>query len=236
MSSARFLIVNADDLGLSAGVNAGIFEAHERGIVTSTSLMVHRSAAAEAVQGAADHPRLAIGLHIDLGQWDYRDGGWVAADHRCDQEDAAAVAVECRAQLEAFQELVGREPTHLDSHQHVHSSEPTASVAEALAAEISVPLRGRQIRYEGGFYGQTGKGEQAPECIAPQRLAKLIRFLPSGWTEIGCHPGYGVGATESSYNCEREREIEALCSAEVGAELRGQRVRLRSFSDFPAGS
>jgi predicted glycoside hydrolase/deacetylase ChbG (UPF0249 family) len=235
MSTARFLIVNADDLGLSAAVNAGIFEAHERGIVTSTSLMVHRSAAAEAAQEAVDHPRLAIGLHIDLGQWDYRDGEWVAADHRCDQEDEAAVAAECRAQLEAFLELVGRGPTHLDSHQHVHSSEPTASVAEALATEISVPLRGRHLRYEGGFYGQTGKGEPVPECIAPRRLVELIGLLPGGWTEIGCHPGYGVGAAESSYNRERELEVRALCSAEVGAELRERGIGLRSFADFPAG-
>ncbi|MBI3874558.1 MAG: ChbG/HpnK family deacetylase [Verrucomicrobia bacterium] len=45
----RFLIVNADDFGLSAGVNRGIIEAHERGIVTSASLMVCQPAAADAV-------------------------------------------------------------------------------------------------------------------------------------------------------------------------------------------
>jgi predicted glycoside hydrolase/deacetylase ChbG (UPF0249 family) len=45
MAEKRLLIVNADDLGLSEGVNAGIAEAHERGIVTSASLMVRQGAA-----------------------------------------------------------------------------------------------------------------------------------------------------------------------------------------------
>ena len=49
MSPSRILIVNADDFGLSAGVNCGIVEAHDKGIVTSASLMVHMPAAAEAV-------------------------------------------------------------------------------------------------------------------------------------------------------------------------------------------
>ena len=49
MSPSRILIVNADDFGLSAGVNCGIAEAHDEGIVTSASLMVHMPAAAEAV-------------------------------------------------------------------------------------------------------------------------------------------------------------------------------------------
>ena len=44
MDSKRFLIVNADDFGLSEGVNRGIIEAHERGIVTSASLMVLKPA------------------------------------------------------------------------------------------------------------------------------------------------------------------------------------------------
>ena len=83
-ATARFLVVNADDLGLSAAVNAGIAAAHERGIVTSASLMVRQGAAAEAAAYAAAHPALAVGLHLDLGEWDYVDGEWMAAYQRCD--------------------------------------------------------------------------------------------------------------------------------------------------------
>jgi chitin disaccharide deacetylase len=231
MSVARYLIVNADDLGMSAGVNAGIFHGHEHGIVTSASLMVRQAAAREAAELAGEHPRLAIGLHLDLGQWDYVRGEWIAAYQRCDQEDESAVRAECRSQLRAFRSLLGRDPTHLDSHQHVHQSEPVASVSAAIAAELGVPLRGRRVRYEGGFYGQTGKGEPVPQAISSENLAALVRALPGGWTELGCHPGSGDTA-ESSYGRERQLELEALCDPLLARVLREEQVSLRSFADL----
>jgi chitin disaccharide deacetylase len=232
MRGERSLIVNADDLGLSTGANAGIFRAHERGIVTSASLMVRQAGAPEAATLAGAHPRLAVGLHLDLGQWDYANGEWFAAYLRCDQDDEASVRKECRAQLEAFRALLGREPTHLDSHQHVHDSEPVSTAMSEIAAELGVPLRGRRIRYEGGFYGQSGKGEPFPQGIAASSLIALIRALPPGWTELGCHPGIGV-AGESSYGHERELELQALCDPSVRDALREQGVALRSFAEVP---
>ncbi len=229
MAEKRFLIVTADDLGLSEGVNAGIVEAHERGIVTSASLMVRQAAAEDAVACAERHPSLAVGLHIDIGQWDYESGEWRVAYQRCSPQDEAAVEAECRLQLEAFRTLLGRDPTHLDSHQHTHMSEPVATVAEGLAAELGVPLRARGIRYEGGFYGQSGKGEPWPLGITVEHLIELIESLPEGWTELGCHPGLGV-EDESSYGPEREREVRALCDARVRAAVEEEKVELRSFA------
>jgi chitin disaccharide deacetylase len=229
MREERFLIVNADDLGLSTGVNAGIAEAHERGIVTSASLMVSQSAAADGARCAARHPALAIGLHIDLGQWDYEGGEWRAAYERCPPDDEAALEAECRAQLEAFRQLLGRDPTHLDSHQHVHMNEPVASLATRMAAELSVPLRAAgHVRFEGGFYGQSGEGAAHPEWIAVERLVELIESLPSGWTELGCHPGRNA-AELSSYGREREAEIETLCDPRVRAAIESQAIVLRPF-------
>ena len=75
----RRLVVNADDLGLTAGVNDGIVEAHVRGIVTSASLMVLWPAAAGAAAYAREKPDLALGLHLDLGEWVYREGTWLPA-------------------------------------------------------------------------------------------------------------------------------------------------------------
>jgi predicted glycoside hydrolase/deacetylase ChbG (UPF0249 family) len=231
MDDERYLIVNADDLGLSEGVNAGIFRGHEDGIVTSASLMVLQAGAPEAVRLAAAHPRLAIGLHLDLGQWDYAKGEWFAAYLRCEEGDESSVRAECASQLGAFRALLQREPTHLDSHQHVHNSEPVASVMEAIAEELGVPLRGRRVRYEGGFYGQSGKGEPFPHGITAAHLAALISALPPGWTELGCHPGVGVG-DESSYGQERELELQALCDPSVTVALEDAGVRLRSFAEL----
>jgi chitin disaccharide deacetylase len=226
----RFLIVNADDLGLSDAVNAGIAEAHKRGIVTSASLMVRKPAAVEAVALAREHPSLAIGLHIDIGQWDYDEGEWKVAYERCPPDDEAAVERECRAQLQVFRELLDREPSHLDSHQHTHMSEPVASVADRLAGELGVPLRGRRIRYEGGFYGQSGRGVPFPDGIAVGRLIELIEALPNDWTELGCHPGIGV-EDESSYAREREVEVETLTDPRIRAAIAASAVELRSFAE-----
>ena len=229
MSEERFLVVNADDLGLSEAVNQGIFRARAVGIVTSASLMVRQGAAPAAAEAATAHPKLAIGLHIDLGEWIYERGEWIQAYLHCDTDDRDGVEAECRAQLERFRALLGRDPTHLDSHQHVHESEPVAGVAEALAAELDVPLRNRAIRYEGGFYGQSGKGEAFPEGISPERLAALIRELPTGWTEIGCHPAAGPVPT-SSYDAERLVELQSLCDPSIREALNVTNVKLCSFA------
>lgn len=231
MSESRFLIVNADDLGLSAGVNAGVFEAHERGIVTSASLMVRAPAATEAIAELPAHPALAVGLHLDLAEWRYENGEWRSVYERCALEDPVSVEDECRAQLEMFRELTGGRPTHLDSHQHLHMEEPVAAVAAGLAAELGVSLRAKTIRYEGGFYGQSGKGEPFPAGIEVERLLELIESLPSGWTELGCHPGLGVGV-ESTYGPERERELRSLCDQRVREAIERAGIELRSFKQL----
>src|SRR4051812_48566030 len=112
----RYLIVNADDFGASAGVNRGIIRAREQGTVTSTSLMVRHSAVAAAAEYARAHPSFAVGLHVDLGEWVYRGGRWEPRYEVVNGEDPAAVGGEVRRQLDAFQRLLGRPPSHLDSH------------------------------------------------------------------------------------------------------------------------
>ncbi|MDP2726767.1 MAG: ChbG/HpnK family deacetylase, partial [Dehalococcoidia bacterium] len=62
----RWLIINADDLGLSPGVNTGIIEAHRQGVVTSASLMANLPGTAEAAVMARENPELGVGLHLNL--------------------------------------------------------------------------------------------------------------------------------------------------------------------------
>lgn len=66
LPSARRLIVNADDFGLSNSVNQAVIRAHREGILTSASLMVNEPGFAEAVQLAGENPRLGVGLHLTL--------------------------------------------------------------------------------------------------------------------------------------------------------------------------
>ena len=67
-ASAKQLIVNADDLGLSHGITDAIFQCHAQGIVTSASLMVNQVATDYAVRRMRDFPTLDVGIHLNLCQ------------------------------------------------------------------------------------------------------------------------------------------------------------------------
>jgi predicted glycoside hydrolase/deacetylase ChbG (UPF0249 family) len=225
----RRLIVNADDFGLSDGVNAGIVRAHREGIVTSASLMVRQPGAEAAVNAARSCPDLSVGLHLDLGEWERRDGDWHPRYAWVDDSDAAAVTVEVERQLTTFRALVGRDPTHLDSHQHVHRDEPTRSILESAALSIGVPLRHESpIRYYGGFYGQSNDGSPCWNAIGSAALAELVAALPVGTTELCCHPGEQIDPSWD-YGVERTIELESLCHARVRAAIEESGVRLESF-------
>jgi chitin disaccharide deacetylase len=233
-SDERWLIVNADDFGLSQGVNRGITRAHEQGILTSASLMVRYPAAEEAARYALAHPRLSVGLHLDLAEWVYRDGEWAARYQVVPAEDEAAVAGEVARQVAEFRRLLGRDPTHIDSHQHAHRSEPARSVAARVAEDLSVPLRSFNpgVQYCGDFYGQTGEGDPYPEGISLAGLLETIRKLPAGVTELGCHPGEDEHL-ESVYRTERLQEVSVLCDPQLRAALETNSVSLCSFADLP---
>ena len=65
-TTARRLIVNADDFGLSHSINQAVIRAHREGILTTASLMVNEAASDEAVALAKENPRLGVGLHLTL--------------------------------------------------------------------------------------------------------------------------------------------------------------------------
>ena len=211
MTVERYVIVSADDFGLDPGINRGIVRAHEEGIVTSATLMVRPPAAGEAAAYARGHPGLDLGLHVDLGEWVHRDGAWVSRYEVVPLDDARAVAGEVERQLETFRQLVGRDPTHLDSHQHVHTRGCARSVLAEFAGKLRVPLRHEspEVRYCGLFHGQTTEGSPLPEAITSKRLIEILEGLPPGFTELACHPGDGVDPAVL-YNHERKRELEVL--------------------------
>jgi chitin disaccharide deacetylase len=229
---ARRLIVNGDDFGLSLGVNRGFVKAYEQGILTSASLMVRYPAAAEAACYGREHPDLSLGLHVDLGEWAYRDEDWVPLYEVVSLEDGKEVADEVARQLATFRRLVGRNPTHIDSHQHVHLRESVRPIALKIASDLAVPLRhcSPRIRYCGDFYGQTAEGVPYPSAISVNALIKILATLPPGLTELGCHPGED-DALDTMYRSERLREVEALCDPRVREAVSTTNMELCSFSD-----
>jgi chitin disaccharide deacetylase len=231
------LVVNADDFGLSRGVNRGIVETHERGIVTSTSLMVNQAAAAEAAAYARDHPALDVGLHVELRRW--RPTRWPWSSARSWERLQTVVARDLAAQLDRFRKLLDRDPSHIDSHKHRHRIPPLRPVFESVAQELDVPLRHYTggIGFSGEFYGHDGAGRSTPDAVSAAALIAVLARLPTGITELGCHPGYPDGL-RTWYREERLLEVRALCDEDVRAAVERLGIRLVSFRDLrrPRGS
>jgi predicted glycoside hydrolase/deacetylase ChbG (UPF0249 family) len=150
-------------------------------------------------------------------------------------DDPVAVEREIWRQLEMFEELVGRKPSHIDSHQHVHLREPALGPARQAAAELGIPLRsiGDSIRYCGAFYGQSATGAPCPEAVSVAALTAILAELPPGISELGCHPGVD-SELNSVYRHEREVEVRTLCDPRVKRSVRDYGITLISFGEAAA--
>ena len=136
----RRLIVNADDFGLTAGVNRAIVEAHARGIVTSSTLMANGRAFDDAVRLANTVPRLSVGCHVVLidgepvvnaellpsiastpsGSARFRDGlKSFAVRALAGRLDPGEIEAEVSAQIHKLQ-AAGINVSHVDTHKHTH--------------------------------------------------------------------------------------------------------------------
>ena len=233
MADDRYLIVNADDFGQSPGVNRGIIEAHEHGVVTSASLMTRWLAAGEAALYAREHPKLSVGLHLDLGEWVWRADSWVPLYTVVPLDDKSAIEREVYCQLDRFRYLVDKEPRHVNSHQHIHMREPVCSVALELCKSLGVPLRNLcpEIHYFTKFYGQTADGLPLPTHISLERLIDGLSTLQKGLTVLVCHPGY-VNDLKTMYQKERAEELRVLCDPRLREAVRSFGITLCSFDDW----
>jgi len=230
----RLLIVNADDFGQSEGINEGVLRAFDDGIVTSASLMIRWPAATSAAAAAAARPGLSVGLHLDFGEWEFDDGEW-RARYAVEGRSDRLVRAEAERQLDRFRKLVGRDPTHIDSHQHVHTRAPYERPIRDLAADLRIPLRRRNgpVGYRGEFYGQSGRGEPFPDGISLEAMLSIMRDLRPGITELGCHPA-AFADMGGMYAAERLTELAVLCDQRLCAALRTLGIGLTSFSHLGA--
>jgi len=230
MSAKKYLIVNADDFGHSSAVNRGVIHAHDHGIVTSASLMVRWPAAVEAAEHARNRPGLSLGLHLDFGEWAYKDENWTPVYTVVPLDEVTKLRREALRQIAVFRTLTGRDPSHIDSHQHVHLREPLRSVVLEAALGLRVPVRdcNPEIRYCGRFYGQTAEGSPYAKGITSDGLIEVLSQLPPGVTELACHPGEGQ-VPNTTYIDERAKEVKTLCGARVRSALIEMGIELCGF-------
>jgi chitin disaccharide deacetylase len=285
------LIVNADDLGWTEGVNHGIAEAHRNGIVTSTSLLANGAAFADAVELARRNPRLGVGVHLNLsdgppvaGRETVRSLVSVTGEFGEGPESLllkiamrgltpSEVEKEWEAQICKVRDA-GVTVTHLDGHKHVHmlpglfeialrlakryrigairvSHEASylrtaLSTGEELRASVvlkqGVQARGLKLLARDArdkveragissadyFCGIAQTGELTKEGVA-----RLLRSLPEGTTELMCHPGYAdeqLRATSTRLQGSREKEVEILTDPEIRNLVASQGIRLIDYA------
>ena len=150
-------IFNADDFGMSRGVNQAIAKAYHEGILNSTSLMINLDFVGEALELKKEMPNLDVGLHLNLtnqyplsnpsdipllvdeqGKFKHGFVNLFLLSFFKPAELRRQVEHEARAQLEKAQKL-GIKLSHIDSHRHIHHIPLIFNVVKKLAEEYQIP-------------------------------------------------------------------------------------------------
>jgi predicted glycoside hydrolase/deacetylase ChbG (UPF0249 family) len=248
------LIVNADDFGRAPGVNAGVLRAHRDGIVTATTLMVGAPATDEAARIARATPTLDVGVHLTItygrpisdpsavrslvdreGAFPRTPGTFLRTD-RADRDEAL---VEYRAQFDRARELIGRAPSHLDTHHWVHDEPALEWAIAALAVATGAAVRPHddpqrdRLRAGGVRTVDTYRRDfQHEGHVDLATLERILADLRDGVTELGCHPGESDVELErtSTYAALRVAELATLTDPRAKAAVERNGITLSDYS------
>lgn len=208
------LVITADDLGIDPRRDDGILAAHARGAITQASLMV-RGRSAERAARLAREAGLAVGLHLDLTETppcapkseiaslldangDKRGKHGLREAIERGQIDPAHVALEANAQIDAFADLMGAPPAHVDGHQHAHT---VPFLAEVLAPVLAA----RGVR-------TTRIPEQRDVAVADPTAARFYRSVSDDAARArSIYAAHGIRSTEAFAGLDL---MGAACSAE----------------------
>ena len=233
------LIFNADDFALTALISAAIIEAHQQGVVTSTTILANcdEKLLLEAVEYSKHNPDLGFGAHLVLTTRRPllethktlvdESGNFGLTYDTLDKVDTEEVYMEWKAQLDRLSEHF--ELTHIDSHHHVHLHPKLRSVVRKLGDEYGIPIRDtkdgfpKRIHADLGFYAENTTFE----------YLKSIMKKHKGLVEIMVHPGYkdDVFLQEiSSYVDYRQTELEVLKSQELKDFIKSNNINLVNYN------
>lgn len=274
----RYLIVNGDDFGLSPAVSRGILEAHRTGILTSTSFMVNFPWAAKMAAMLQEAPDLGVGIHLNLttgppvlppaevpslvnGEGRF-SRAWMHLRFRVRPDEARR---EWCAQVERGIRLLGRLPTHLDTHRYLQAHPVFTEIMLSVARRYQIPavrclyadtlppgslghwnlagaLVERYLKRSSELIAQSEVRHPDATRVGDFDLKMLLRRLAQlspGVTELICHPGCVDEdlASLSSLVAHREVELAALTAPAVKLVIQEQGIRLVNFRHLaPDGS
>lgn len=245
------LIVNADDFGMSAGVNYGILECFKKGIVTSTSMMVNTPGFEHGIELMKEN-KLDVGIHfvltirspltnpIEIPTIVNEKGEFEHNIKKLDSANKDEIRLELMAQLNKFMNT-GFTPSHIDFHHEVNFAKNALEVAIEIAKEYNLPMRAFEpnsiskmneagVKHSKRFlYEFTGKDLTIEKFICEVNKAKGEELA-----EIMTHPAYLDTYLQnfSSYNLQRIKELEILTSDEVKEFIKENKIELVGFGDI----
>ena len=250
----NLLIVNADDFGLSRGQNYGIIEACRRGIVTSTTALVNGEAVEHAAQLSRDVPALGVGMHfvltlgMPLSQMpgltrDGQLGKWIWELAEQDALPLEEITRELDCQFNRFVDVFGKEPTHIDSHHHVHMIPAIFPLVAEFARRKGVAMRvDRDVQalhglsffsvpttdgFSSAFYGE-GIDEALFLKVLDDSAARGEKSV-----EVMAHPAFVDNPVRKSAYCwPRLAELDVLTSASLKYAIAERGYRLGTFRDL----
>lgn len=235
--------MNADDFGRSTAINQGIIEGHQKGIITSASLMTDRDAFEEAVALARSNPRLGIGLHLDLDSFfNVQHGVGRLLGYKDSTLPMSAIVQETERQIQKI--LATKLPIlHLDGHHHSHLRPELFAAIAALTAKYKIPV----IRYFSGFYEGLYPGADMnwiPDLVKRFGLKRVDVFF-AGWEAVESSlPGYRYLDLSKPFSTAelmvhpgkgeawRERELSHCTSTAVRDLLKKHDVELATFAEL----
>ena len=162
----KLLTVNADDFGFTRDVNSGIIEAHQKGILTATTLMANGAAFDDAVRLAHMTPTLDVGCHLVLV-----GGRSLATDEEFPVDVPRMIKAILTRKLNPYLELklqikkilnAGLRPLHMDTHKHTHLFPTVLHAVAKLSEEFQIPF----VRRPFDFPMRPGKTALSKRVVA----------------------------------------------------------------------
>ncbi|MCB5952469.1 carbohydrate deacetylase [Enterococcus sp. BWT-B8] len=251
------VIINSDDFGYSRGVNYGIIDAYQKGVLTSTTLMANMPGFEQAVELKKQLPELGVGVHLTLtcgkpilkNLQTIVDGDSFKPLNFYEQPfmiDEEELYQEWNAQIQKVF-AAGITPTHLDSHHHTHTFGGNQKVVVALAQKYELPVRGnferkdevKHVDYFERYFDDVGSedfSERQIEESMEEYLEKLLDQLRTArTTEIMCHAAYidQELLNGSSFVRSRVNQVEFLIHSDFAETVRTDKeIELITYKDL----
>jgi predicted glycoside hydrolase/deacetylase ChbG (UPF0249 family) len=247
MIPSRFLIINADDLGISPEVNRGIFTAYEKGIVTDSSLLIQGPSAQEAIDIIKKDPAFRVGIHIDLDPLlGWRSPGKERYPRRKlltmmnEAEFASKVKKEIQEQTKAFLDT-GLIPSHIDTHHHVHGFPRIFEILlEVMNTDgigvIRFSKKGYSLLEREGIPLTTETAQWMEKMLQERKIlyphylfdpltSFSLKGLPGGVSELMVHPSFGGDPW-------RKKDYEMLMNPHFMDTIRENKIELMSYAEL----